>query len=143
MVLVVVLVVDYTRGDIILRKNVQFVRAKGGEFALKVNLTVHARRFVERVNIIDRIPALVKLYDKFSGEAPKKVDEKTRKIEWNFERLMPGEVRVLSYIIYSKIGVTGKFALPTATAIYEREGNIKEEESNRAFFIAEQRKIEE
>ena len=70
---------------------------------------------------------------------PTRFDEKNRRIEWNFEKLEAGESRVLSYIIYSKIGVLGKFALPSATAIYEREGKIKESESNRAFFVAEQR----
>ena len=31
----------------------------------------------------------------------------------------------------------GKFALPRTTAIYEREGQIKEAESNKAFFVSE------
>jgi len=58
--------------------------------------------------------------------------------------MQPGESRVISYIIYSKVGVLGKFALPTATAIYEKDGNIHEAESNHAFFIAEQgRKVED
>jgi len=49
----------------------------------------------------------------------------------------------LSYIIYSKVGILGKFALPVTTAVYEREGKIHEAESNRTFFIAEPRKKEE
>lgn len=142
-ILVVISVRNYVRSSISLKKSVQFVRAKGGEFALKVSITVHAKRFIERVNITDRLPPLVSLYGKFGGNAPTRMDEKTRRLEWNFDRLMPGEVRVLSYIIYSKVGVMGKFALPTATAIYEREGEIHEEESNKAFFVAEQKKIEE
>jgi len=62
---------------------------------------------------------------------------------WNFEKLEAGERRIISYIIYSKIGVLGKFALPPTTAIYEKDGKIKETESNKAFFIAEERKKEE
>ena len=69
---------------------------------------------------------------------PKKVDEKNKRIEWYFDRLQAGETRMISYIIYSKVGVLGKFALPTTTAIYEKEGEIHEAESNQAFFIAEQ-----
>jgi len=46
----------------------------------------------------------------------------------------------VSYIVYSKIGVLGKFALPPTTAIYEKEGKIKETESNKAYFMAEERK---
>jgi len=49
-------------------------------------------------------------------------------------------MRTLTYIIYSKVGVLGKFALPTATAVYEKDGEIHETESNKAFFIAEQLK---
>jgi hypothetical protein len=53
--------------------------------------------------------------------------------------MQPGERRVFSYIIYSKIGVLGKFALPQATAVYERDGKVKETHSNQAFFMLEPR----
>ncbi len=139
LVLVVILAKQYSGTNISLNKKVSFVRAKGGEFALKVSVFVTAKKFVERVNVVDRLPPLVKIYERFGGEKPSKIDTKNRRVEWNFESLNPGEVRVLSYIIYSKVGVMGKFALPSATAIFERNGQIKEEESNQAFFVAEQR----
>lgn len=138
-VAIVVLAKQYSRTDLSLRKKVTFVRAKGGEFALKVSVFVNAKRHIERVNVIDRLPALVKIYERFGGEKPGRIDEKNKRLEWNFEKLEPGELRVLSYIIYSKIGIMGKFALPTATAIYERDGQIHETESNQTFFMAEQR----
>jgi hypothetical protein len=53
--------------------------------------------------------------------------------------MQPGERRVFSYIIYSKIGVLGKFALPSVTAVYEKEGKVKEAQSNQAFFMLEPR----
>jgi len=62
-----------------------------------------------------------------------------KKIKWKYEKLEPGEVRLLSYIIYSKVGVLGKFALPQTIAIFEHDGEIKETKSNRAFFVSEQR----
>lgn len=139
-VAIVVLAKQYTTTSVVLRKKVSFVRAKGGEFALKVSVLVNARKYAERINVIDRVPPLVKIYEKFGGEKPTRVNEKDRKIEWNFEKLEAGETRVLSYIIYSKVGILGKFALPPATAIYEINGEIRESESNRAFFVAEQRK---
>ena len=49
-------------------------------------------------------------------------------------------MRVLSYVIYSKVGVLGRFALPPATALYEMQGKVEESQSNRAFFVAEQNK---
>ncbi len=86
---------------------------------------------------------MVKLHERFGIEQPKRFSEKERKIEWYYEKLEAGETRVLNYILYSKVGVVGKFALPTASAIYERDGKVHEAESNRAFLLTEQKKIEE
>jgi hypothetical protein len=138
---VIILVRQFTKTDVILRKRVSFVKAKGGEFALKVTLHIFSKKYVERVNIIDRLPSLMKVYDRFGGERPFRVNEKNRLIEWSFDKLEEGESRTLSYIIYSKdVGVMGKFALPSATAIFQKDGEIRESESNRAFFIAEPKK---
>lgn len=142
-VLIVVLTKKYSNINIVMRKKVQFVRAKGGEFALKVSIIVNAKKYIEKVSIIDRLPFITKIHDRFGPEHPSRVDEKNKKIEWNFEKLEQGEVRILSYIIYSKIGVLGKFALPRATAIFERDGEIKEAQSNKTFFLTEQRRKEE
>jgi hypothetical protein len=135
---IVILTKQFSKTNLSIKKRVNFVRAKGGEFALKVSVIVTARKFVERINVIDRLPPLTKLHERFGGEMPKKIDVPNRKLEWYFERLQPGESRVISYIIYSKVGVVGKFALPTITAIYEKDGEVREAESNQAFFIAEQ-----
>ena len=78
------------------------------------------------------------IYERFGGERPSRINEKAKTLEWDFDRLMAGEKRVLSYIIYSKVGVVGKFALPSAVAIYEKDGKICESESNRAFFVTDQ-----
>jgi hypothetical protein len=138
-ILIVVLTKKYSETTLVLKKKVSFVKAKGGEFALKVSVLVNAKKYVERVNVLDKLPHLVEIYERFGGDQPSKIDKKNRRIEWNFEKLEAGEMRILSYIIYSKVGVLGKFALPTATAIYEKDGEIHESESNRAFFVAEQR----
>jgi|TARA_Y100000034_G_C6903329_1_gene418483 hypothetical protein len=136
---IVVLAKQYSRTDLILRKKISFVKAKGGEFALKVSIFVNAKKHIEKVSVIDKLPSLVKIYKKFGGEEPKRINEKNKRIEWEFNELEEGETRILSYIIYSKIGIIGKFALPKATAIYEKDGKIHESESNKAFFVAEQR----
>ena len=142
-VAIVILVKQFSKTDLTMSKKVSFLRAKGGEFAVKVTIAVNAKRFVEKLTITDRLPPLVKLYEKFGTERPSRVDEKNKKIEWYFDNLESGETRVLNYVIYSKVGVLGRFALPTATAIYERNGKISEAESNRAFLVAEQSKIRE
>jgi len=140
-VAIVILVKKSITTDIVIRKRVNYVRAKGGAFALKVTLFVNSRAYVERVNIVDRLPRLMKVYERFGGEKPSRISEEARIIEWDFEKLEQGEIRTLSYIIYSKkVGIVGKFALPQATAIYQKDGKIKESTSNRAYFITEQRK---
>jgi len=126
--------------DLVLRKQVSFVKTKGGEFALKVTLIARAKKFLERINIIDKLPHLVELYNRYGTIAPNKVDLKNKRLEWNIESLSKDETRIFSYIIYSKIGVFGRFELPAARAIYEKEGVVKETSSNRSFFINELKK---
>jgi len=121
--------------DLILRKQVSYVRTKGGEFALKVSIKAKAKKFIERINIIDKLPPLVELYERYGAISPDKVDMKNKRLEWNIESLNEREERIFSYIIYSKIGIVGKFELPKARAVYEKSGKIKEAESNRSFFI--------
>ena len=137
---IVILVKQYTKTNLVLKKRVSFVRAKGQEFALKISILVHAKKYLERVNIVDRLPGLVKLYEKFGIEKPTRINLENKKLEWQFQKLEQGETRMLSYIIYSKVGILGKFALPKATAVYEKAGKILESISNKTFFIAEQRK---
>src|SRR3989344_686802 len=134
-ILIVIFVRRYIKMDLIFRKNVSFVKTRGGEFALKVQIRVKARRFVERIKITDKLPYLVSLYEKFGAVAPDHVDMKNKKLQWNVESLDTGEEKVFSYIIYSKIGVFGKFELPVARAVYELDGLSKEAASNKAFFV--------
>lgn len=130
---------QYSKTNLVLKKRVNFVRTKGGEFALKVSIVAIAKNYVDRVSVIDRLPPMMKLYEKFGGEKPARINEQTRRIEWELGSLEIGETRFLSYVVYSKVGVMGKFALPGATAVYEKDGQIHETESNKAFFVAEQR----
>jgi hypothetical protein len=142
-VLIFIFVKVYMRSDVELNKKIGFVKTKGGEFALKITLKVRAKKFVERVNIIDKLPAIVNLYERYGAITPDRVDKKNKRLEWNLESLDQGEERVFSYIIYSKIGIVGRFELPPARAIYEREGKIKETTSNKVFFESEPKEKEE
>lgn len=127
----------YLTSHLILRKKVSFVKTRGGEFALKVVLRLKSRKYIEKIRIVDKLPPMVKLFERFGAISPDKIDETNRRIEWDIESLNKGEERTVSYIIYSKIGIIGKFELPSATAIYETEGVVKETSSNRAFFVNE------
>lgn len=124
--------------DLSFRKNVSYVKTKGGEFALRVTIHLKAKKFIEKINIIDKLPQIVNLYEKFGAVAPDKVDMHNKRLEWNIEAMNAGEERVFSYIIYShKVGVVGRFELPGARIVYEKNNKIKEITSNRAFFINE------
>lgn len=123
-----------------LTKRVSYVKTKGGEFALKITLKLRAKNYVERINIIDKLPSLVELYKRFGLIHPDKIDLDNKRLEWNIESLNKGESRIFTYIIYSKIGVVGRFELPEARASYEKEGQINEVYSNRSYYINEPKK---
>ncbi|HKL24565.1 MAG TPA: hypothetical protein VJ912_04475 [Candidatus Nanoarchaeia archaeon] len=126
--------------DVELRKKLRFVKTHGGEFGLKISIMINANKFVEDIVLRDKLPALAKIHEKFGGERPHEIDKKKRKIEWKFDRLEAGERRMVSYVIYSKIGVLGRFALPSAVAFYKKQGKLNKSHSNKAFFVAEQAK---
>ncbi len=120
-----------------LTKKVAFVKTKGGQFALKVSVKARAKKKIEKITVIDKFPHLVKLYNKFGIIAPDKIDLENRRLHWNLESLNKDETRIFTYIIYSKIGVVGRFELPEARAVYEDEGELKEVNSNRSFYVNE------
>lgn len=135
-ILVVLAVKIYLETTLNLKKHVSLVKTKGSEFALRVVINVKAKKHLDNIQIIDRIPQMAKLYDKF-GIKPDKMDPQTRRIFWNIKSLNAGEERVFSYIIYSKIKIVGKFELPAATAIYEKDGKTHEVYSNTTNFATE------
>lgn len=126
----------YSMTAISVQKKVNFVKTQGGELALKVNVHVKARKYVESIRITDQLPVMAKLYEKF-GKMPDKIEKDSRRISWQIPALNAGEERVYSYIIYSKMKVVGRFELPAATAVFERNGKMMEVWSNRAFFVSE------
>jgi hypothetical protein len=142
-IIIVILWNIYLKSDLVLTKKISQVKTKGGEFALKVSINARARKHIQKINIIDKLPPIVKLYKRYGTISPDRIDEKNRRMEWNLESMNEGEERVLTYIIYSKIGVFGKFELPPAKAIYEKQARIKETQSNEVFFVSEPGKIRE
>jgi len=133
-VLITVLVRIYTQTNLILEKRVSFVKTKGGEFALRVKVHVKSKKHVDNIEIIDRLPGGMKLYEKF-GVQPDRIEN--GKLFWNIEKLNAGEERVFSYVIHSKIKIVGRFELPASIAVFEEGGKTHEVSSNRAFFVAE------
>ncbi|MBS3092494.1 hypothetical protein J4466_03680 [Candidatus Pacearchaeota archaeon] len=142
-VIIVFLIYWYTRQDVIIKKKINYVKTKSDEFALRVTIKVKARRFVEKVTLYDKLPGIVKLYEKFSSPTLTRVDETSGRIQWDIPKLIEGEERIFSYLMYSKLNVVGKFEIPSATAVYELNGKPGHAKSNRVFFVNEPRKIVE
>jgi hypothetical protein len=132
----------YMATNVVVRKKVSFVRTRGGEFALKVTLKVKAKKFVEKVVLYDRLPAMAHLYNRY-GDSPEDFNKVSGRLQWDVGHLGDGEERVFSYVLYSKMKIIGKFELPSAVAMYEMMGKLHEAKSNRSFFINEPREIRE
>jgi len=128
----------YTQTKIEVRKSISRVKTKSGQFALKIRLNVKAKKNIENVSIFDKIPAMLKVYNKFGTLKPTKFDTSNRRLQWDLGDLNAGEERVFNYIAYSKISVIGKFSLPSATAVFEKDNEIHETESNQVFYLSEQ-----
>lgn len=133
-IIIGLLVNHYMKQDLVMRKRIGFVKTKEGHFALKVSVRIKARRFMEKVTLYDRLPGMARIYEKFPVQ-PTKVDHEKGKIQWDLGRLIQGEEREFSYIIYSKINVIGKFELPAAMALYEINGKPLQARSNKVFFV--------
>jgi hypothetical protein len=147
LILVIVSVVVVTKKssqkNLIIKKKVTLIKSKGGEFALRVTLNLRSRDYLERIRLTDRLPPLVKIYEKFGAEKPIRIDERNKRIEWAFEKLEAGETRTISYVLYSKVAVLGRFILPSAIAVFEKNGKVCEETSNQSFLMAETGKRED
>jgi len=135
-VIVALVVRMYLRTNLVIDKRVSYVKTRGGEFALKVTLHVKAKKYIENVQIVDRLPGMTQLYERF-GIKPTKIDPASRRLFWDVERLNAGEERIYSYVIFSKVSVVGRFELPAASAMYQRDGKTEQTISNRTFFVAD------
>jgi len=122
------------RTTVELTKRVSYVRTKNDDFALKIRIRVKANSAVDNVEVVDRIPPTTRLYSGF-GRKPDRVREGSGKIEWDLGSLASGEEKVISYIIYSKIRVLGRFELSPAGARYQVGERKESVVSNRTFFM--------
>ncbi len=131
----------YTSTAVVVRKQVSYVKTKGGQFALKVRIFVRSKHHVDGVQVIDRLPGMAKLYEQF-GLRPDRIESATRRLFWDVGTLQAGEERVFSYIMYSDVNPIGRFELPSATTVFEHKGKTHEVMSNRAYFLADTMKSE-
>jgi len=105
------------RPRVIVKKKAYRIKTKGGEFAIKIVFFVkNIGKEIKNVKCTDRLPHMVKLYERFGATKPDKIEK--GRLVWNFGDLMPGEERVFSYIVYSKIIPVGTIRVPKAILSY-------------------------
>lgn len=104
---------------VLIKKKAIRLRTKGDEFAAKVIIVAkNIGKEIRNVKLTDRLPMNTQLYEKFGTVKPDKIEK--NHIEWNFPNILPGEEIVASYIVYSKVGMTG-VQLPQASLSYTDE----------------------
>ncbi len=139
-VLIVIGIRRFTQTKLLVEKSAVPVKTSSGQFALKIKLKVKSIGRVTNVSLVDRIPGIVQIYEKApSIIKPTKIDSNNKRIQWDIGDMAAGEERIFSYVVYSTVGVVGKFALPQALTVFEKDGQIHEVESNVVYFLAEQR----
>ncbi len=123
-----------SKGLVIKKKAIKAV-TKTGEFVVKVALFVGNKgEEASKIKIIDKLPMLTKLYERFGAVKPDKIERD--RLMWNIDRLSRGEKRSFSYVAYSDIKVIGRLELPAAEATYTSKGKEKTTKSNCVYVIS-------
>lgn len=105
------------RPRIIVRKKAIKMTTKGGEFAVKVILFAkNISQEAKEVTMIDQIPGVTQLYEKFGAAKPEKIEG--NRLTWKFGTVLPGEEIIVSYVIYSKVRPVGTMVLPETVVHY-------------------------
>jgi len=128
----------YSFSPLVINKKTSLVKTKGGEFALKINLHIRANSDIHNIVLSDTLPRMTNLYESF-GKKPDKISDDKRRISWEIPYLRAGESRIISYIVFSKLNITGRFELPSAAASFKKDNETMHSFSNRAFHISEMR----
>jgi len=141
-IVLIVLIVAYIifRSPVILRKTATVLATKeGGISELKVIIEIvnRSKKPVKHVKIIDNVPRIANLAKDYDVGTlkPDKVVKHERKgtlVKWGIESIDPGEERVISYKIKSKLSILGGVTLPSAAAKFEAGKRTRTANSNKA-----------
>ncbi|MEM4264037.1 MAG: hypothetical protein QW666_04050 [Candidatus Woesearchaeota archaeon] len=125
-VVILVLICAYRlfRNPVIMRKTAVIIATKeGGISELKIILEImnRSKKPVKHLKIIDVVPRLAELikeYDPGTMKPEQAIphEHKGTILKWTIEHLEPGEERVLTYKIKSKLSILGGVKLPPAVS---------------------------
>lgn len=128
-IVLIVLSISYYlfRSPVILKKTATVIATKeGGISELKVIIEVvnRSKKAIKKIKLIDTVPRIAQLahdYD-IGTLKPDNVVKHERKgtlVKWNIDSIDPGEERVISYKVKSKLSILGGVTLPSAAAKFE------------------------
>jgi len=110
------------RSPVILKKTATVVATKEGgisELKVLVEIVNRSRKPIKDIKLIDTVPRIAHLTQDYDVGTvkPDKVVKHERKgtlVKWSIDAIDPGEERVISYKIRSKLSILGGVTLPSA-----------------------------
>lgn len=124
--LIIIAIVLYFlfRSPLVVRKSIANVgMSEGGISEAKVVVRVKNRspKAISTIEVIDNVPHIANVEKELSigSMQPHAILQHPKKgimIKWNIESIEPGDERVLSYKMKSRLSILGEFNLPAATA---------------------------
>ncbi|MBN2367544.1 hypothetical protein JXC34_00870, partial [Candidatus Woesearchaeota archaeon] len=113
-----------------IRKGISDIKiVEGGVSELKVMLSITntSKKRIKNVNIMDYVPNIADISKEFVEGTlrPSQVlmhKTKGTVLKWGLEEMAPGEDRLVSYNIKSKLSIIGNFRLPRAKVIFKLKG---------------------
>ena len=115
------------RSPVILKKTATVIATKEGgisELKVIVEIVSRSRSPITHIRLIDTIPRIANLahdYDVGTLKPDKVVkhEHKGTLVKWSIDSIDPGEERVISYKIKSKLSILGGMTLPSAAAKFD------------------------
>jgi len=136
---VIILCIYYRyRSPLTITKSVSDVGSKeGGISELKVTLELKsdAKNTIKKATITDYVPNITSIKKEFSEGTlrPNRVLKHKTKgtiMKWDLENIAPGEDRLISYTIKSKLSIVGDFKVPRAKVSFKKKGRKMTSYSN-------------
>lgn len=119
---IIALFVYWRKKSVIIVKKLFKVREEEGKSELKIllHVTNNTNNPIHNLKVIDFLPNLINPLEDFATIKPEKIQRGSSglRVVWSIPILEPGEERIISYKVESKLPVIGVMSLPAASAQY-------------------------
>ena len=128
------------RSPAILKKTATVVATKEGgisELKIIIEIVNRSKKPIKHIKLIDTVPRIANLTKDYDIGTLKpdhivRHDRKGTLIKWNIDAIDPGEERVISYKIKSKLSILGGVTLPSAVIKFDAGKRHRTANSNKA-----------